>query len=74
MVLGQHHPDSVILPGPKGSWNNIKINDPCPLVFNDEILIYYKGVPIERGHEMVLRMQGVSKIERSAWSVYSFTD
>ena len=56
-----HHPDSVILPGPKGSWNNIKINDPCPVVFNDEILIYYKGAPIERGHEMVLRMQGVSK-------------
>lgn len=55
-----HHPEPVLLPGPEGSWNNIKINDPCPVVLGDKILIYYKGAPIERGHEMVLRMQGVS--------------
>ena len=55
-----HHPEPVVLPGPKGSWNNIKINDPCPVVLDDKILIYYKGAPIERGPEMVIRMQGVS--------------
>ena len=55
-----HHPEPVILPGPEGSWNNIKINDPCPLVHNGKILIYYKGAPIERGDEYVLRVQGVS--------------
>jgi hypothetical protein len=55
-----HHPEPVVLPGPDGSWNNIKINDPCPLVHNGKILIYYKGAPIERGPEYVLRMQGVS--------------
>jgi len=55
-----HHPDPVILPGPEGSWNNIKINDPCPVVHKGKILIYYKGAPIERGPEYVLRMQGVS--------------
>jgi len=55
-----HHPRPVIHPGPKGSWNNIKINDPCPVVHKGRILIYYKGAPIERGPEYVLRMQGVS--------------
>lgn len=55
-----HHPEAVILPGPKGSWNNIKINDPCPVVLNGKILIYYKGAPIERGNEFLIRMQGVS--------------
>lgn len=56
----KHHPDSVLLPGPEGSWNNIKINDPCPIVHNGKILIYYKGAPIERGYDVVVRMQGVS--------------
>jgi len=56
----EHHPDPVILPGPPGSWDNIKINDPCPIVHNGKILVYYKGAPIERGDEYVLRMQGVA--------------
>ncbi len=55
-----HHPEPVITPGPAGSWDNIKINDPCPIVHNNRILIYYKGAPIERGDEYVLRMQGVA--------------
>lgn len=55
-----HHPEPVVLPGPPGSWDNIKINDPCPVVHNGKILIYYKGAPIERGDEYVLRMQGVA--------------
>ena len=55
-----HYPEPVILPGPEGSWNNIKINDPCPLVYKDKIYIYYKGAPIERGNEYIIRMQGVS--------------
>ena len=32
-----HHPEPVILPGEKGTWNNIKINDPCPVVLNGRI-------------------------------------
>jgi len=56
----QHHSQPVILPGPPGSWDNIKINDPCPIVHEGKILIYYKGAPIERGSEFVLRMQGVA--------------
>jgi len=56
----KHHPDPVILPGPPGSWDNIKINDPCPIVHNGRILVYYKGAPIERGDEYILRMQGVT--------------
>lgn len=55
-----HHPEPVILPGAKGTWNNIKINDPCPVVLNGRILIYYKGAPVERGNEYLIRMQGVS--------------
>ncbi len=55
-----HHPEPVLIPGPEGSWNNIKINDPCPIVHDGRILIYYKGAPIERGFDIVLRMQGVS--------------
>jgi hypothetical protein len=55
-----HHPEPVLLPGPAGSWNNIKINDPCPVVHEGRILVYYKGAPIERGPEYVVRMQGVS--------------
>ncbi len=55
-----HHDEPVILPGPPGSWDNIKINDPCPVVHDGKILIYYKGAPIERGDEYVLRMQGVA--------------
>ncbi len=55
-----HHPKPVILPGPDGSWNNIKINDPCPIVHNGKVAIYYKGAPIERGHDYMIRFQGVS--------------
>lgn len=55
-----HHPEPALVPSPKGSWGNIKINDPCPVVHNGRILIYYKGAPIERGPEYVLRMQGVA--------------
>ncbi len=54
------HEEPVIEPGPEGSWDNIKINDPCLLVVNDRILMYYKGAPREQGDEYVLRMQGVS--------------
>lgn len=50
----------VIEPGPPGSWDNIKINDPYLLVHKGGILMYYKGAPIERGDEYVLRMQGVA--------------
>ncbi len=50
----------VIEPGPPGSWDNIKINDPYLLVVGGKILLYYKGAPIERGDEYVLRMQGVA--------------
>ncbi|MCF7848759.1 MAG: hypothetical protein K9M45_07920 [Kiritimatiellales bacterium] len=56
----KHHPEPVVGPSPEGTWGNIKINDPCPVVHNGRILIYYKGAPIERGDEYVLRMQGVS--------------
>ena len=56
----EHHPEPVILPGPPGSWDNIKINDPCPIVHRGRILVYYKGAPIERGDEYILRMQGVA--------------
>jgi len=55
-----HYPKLVVLPGPLGSWDNIKVNDPCPIVYNGKILIYYKGAPIERGDEYILRMQGVA--------------
>ena len=54
------HEKPVIEPGPKGSWNNIKINDPYLLVVNDRILMYYKGAPKEKGDQYVLRVQGVS--------------
>lgn len=50
----------VIEPGPEGSWDNIKINDPYLLVHKGRILMYYKGAPIERGVEYILRMQGVA--------------
>jgi len=56
----KHHAKPVVLPGPPGSWDNIKINDPCPIVHKGKILIYYKGAPIERGDEYILRMQGVA--------------
>ncbi len=49
-----------IEPGPPGAWDNIKINDPYLLVHNGRILLYYKGAPVERGDEYVLRMQGVA--------------
>ncbi len=49
-----------IEPGPPGSWDNIKINDPNLIVHRGRILLYYKGAPIERGDEYVLRMQGVA--------------
>ena len=58
--MDSYHPEPVILPGEKGTWNNIKINDPCPVVLNGRILIYYKGAPVERGNEYLIRMQGVS--------------
>ena len=54
------HDKPVIVPGPAGSWDNIKINDPYLLVHKGRILMYYKGAPIERGDEYVLRMQGVA--------------
>lgn len=50
----------VIEPGPAGSWDNIKINDPYLLVYRGRIWMYYKGAPIERGEEYVLRMQGAA--------------
>ena len=50
----------VIEPGPAGSWDNIKINDPYLLVYRGKVLMYYKGAPIERGRQYVLRMQGVA--------------
>jgi hypothetical protein len=52
--------EPVIEPGPPGSWDNIKINDPYLLVYRGKILMYYKGAPIERGSQYVLRMQGVA--------------
>ena len=52
--------EPVIEPGPPGSWDNIKINDPYLLVYRGKILMYYKGAPIERGTQYVLRMQGVA--------------
>ena len=55
-----YHPEPALVPSPPGSWGNIKINDPCPVVHQGRILIYYKGAPIERGPEYVLRMQGVA--------------
>jgi hypothetical protein len=54
------HGEPVIEPGPPGSWDNVKINDPFLLVHRGKILMYYKGAPIERGDEYVLRMQGVA--------------
>ena len=54
------HEEPVIEPGPPGSWDNIKINDPYLLVVGGKILLYYKGAPIERGSEYVLRMQGLA--------------
>ena len=54
------HEQPVIKPGPTGSWNDIKINDPCLLILNDRILMYYKGAPKEKGDPYILRMQGVS--------------
>ncbi|MCP5117869.1 MAG: hypothetical protein GY953_44180, partial [bacterium] len=56
----QHVEQPVVEPGPAGSWDNIKINDPYLIVHNGRILLYYKGAPIERGPEYVLRMQGVA--------------
>lgn len=53
-------PEPVIWPSPEGSWGNVKVNDPCPVVFRGRIHIYFKGAPIERGDEYVLRMQGVA--------------
>lgn len=54
------HEKPVIEPGPKGSWNDIKINDPYLIVVKNRILMYYKGAPKEKGDEYVLRLQGVS--------------
>jgi predicted GH43/DUF377 family glycosyl hydrolase len=55
------HVDRLMVePGPAGSWDNIKINDPYLIVHNSRILLYYKGAPVERGDEYVLRMQGVA--------------
>ncbi|MCP4856161.1 MAG: family 43 glycosylhydrolase [Fuerstiella sp.] len=54
------HEKPVITPGPQGSWNDIKINDPYLLVVNGRILMYYKGAPKGKGDQYVLRMQGVS--------------
>ena len=50
----------VIKPGPPGSWDNIKINDPYLLVHQGKIWMYYKGAPIERGADYVVRMQGTA--------------
>jgi hypothetical protein len=55
-----HVEEPVIWPSPEGSWGNIKVNDPCPIVYDEQIYIYFKGAPIERGDEYVLRMQGVA--------------
>ncbi len=52
--------EPVIEPGPPGSWDNIKINDPYLLVYQGKIWMYYKGAPIERGNQYVLRMQGAA--------------
>lgn len=46
--------------GRPGEWDSSAIHDPYPLVHKGKILIYYKGAPIERGDEYVLRMQGVA--------------
>ena len=54
------HDEIPIAPGPEGSWDNIKINDPYLLVHRGRIHLYYKGAPIERGDDVVLRMQGVA--------------
>lgn len=51
--------EPVVWPGAAGSWDNVKINDPYPLVFKGKIYLYYKGAPVERGDDIVLRMQGV---------------
>lgn len=53
----------VIEPGPPGSWDNIKINDPYLLVYRGKIWLYYKGAPVERGDQYVLRMQGAATAE-----------
>ncbi len=51
--------EPVVRPGTSGAWDNAKINDPYPIVFNGRICLYYKGAPVERGHEYITRMQGL---------------
>ena len=46
--------------GAEGEWDGNAIHDPYPLVYRGKIYLYYKGAPIERGEQYVLRMQGVA--------------
>ncbi|MBK1876049.1 glycoside hydrolase family 117 protein [Pelagicoccus mobilis] len=55
--------EPVVWPGEKEDWDNVKINDPYPIVYQDKIYLYYKGAPVERGHEFIKRMQGVVTAE-----------
>jgi hypothetical protein len=55
-----HHPEPVIGPGSRDAWNSAKINDPYLLVHDGRIKMFFKGAPVEKGPEFIIRMQGVA--------------
>lgn len=56
----EHHAEPVIGPGEPDAWNSAKINDPYLIVHDGKIKMFFKGAPIEKGPEYILRMQGVA--------------
>ena len=54
------HDQPVISRGGPDDWDGCATHDPHPIVFNDKILIYYKGSPVDKSERAFLRAQGVA--------------
>ena len=54
----------VIELGSADQWDSGSIHDPCPLVYRGKIWLFYKGQPMNRGIDWLVRAQGVAFAER----------
>ena len=50
----------VVALGEKDEWDSSAIHDPYPLVYKDKIWLYYKGQPLIRDDDSIIRAQGVA--------------
>jgi Glycosyl hydrolases family 43 len=56
--------EPIVALGKEDEWDGSAIHDPYPLVYQGKIWLYYKGQPLLRGPESIIRAQGVAIAER----------